>query len=377
MLEKGFSSRDNTIEKEREMSYKLKTVKVAPKGTTKTYQSQLIISVWPVYLITKAAGLLSIQVIRKGDDIVVKTNWKDVCYFMSYLIIYGSCSIYMLNVIRSDTQYKILSPVLIFIMTILMLLQMFVTIISSFIYRMNIAKIFRKVSDVDKILYETMQIAMNYNSVMRQSLKIIAMLCISSIMRTIVTTMTIDIDVIEKFGLFEAALIKSLTKYTFGLLASIICRRFIQINIKLKTYVNRNIPNDVLSRDIEILCNLHFKLCNITRILDKTFSLQILVSLGITLADILFHSYYLYSTIKDNYFISNPTMVVCPILWLIDETIELYDLINHCNETCVQVFKNLQKKIVSCITNSFRQAEVRFYCTTLLMVLVISQLRNR
>lgn len=316
-----------------------KTVKVSPKDTLlKNYQSQLIISVWPIYLVTKLVGLLPIQVIRKNNEIVVSSNWIDYCYFLTYMIIYGSCSIYMLNVIKGDTQYKILSPLLILIMTILMLLQMFVTIISSFIYRLNIAAFFRKISNIDKTLHLTMNVTINYRTIKGQSFKIIGMLCISSIIRTVATTLTIEIDFIEKFGLFVAALIKSLTKYTFSLLASIICKRFKRINVKLESYVNNNtIANGLLSRDLDILCKLHYKLCNIARILDRTFSLQILVSLGITLADILFHSYYLYSTLNGYHYVNNPMMVICPILWLIDETVELYDLINHCNETCVQV----------------------------------------
>lgn len=318
------------------------------KKINKSLKTQLLESVWPMYFCTKLVGIMALQVRKtKNKELVMVSNNKDIAYFLFYFAFYATASVYTLQIFSNDKSYAILSPLLVFVMAICLILQKFATVISAFIYRKSIIDFFKKIADIDENLL-AFGIHMNYKAILKKTFGIMGMLCISSIIRTNIITLIIKMDVIEMISLFSAAFIKSLSKYVLGLLSWIAKQRFRKINVALESYGNRIIPESVLSQDLEVLCRLQFKLCNILRILDRAFSLQMLVSVGITLADVLFFSYLLYATITSKQNLHSATRIICPILWLIDETVELYNLIRDCDDTCEEVVQQISRVAKFC-----------------------------
>ncbi|KAJ8955900.1 hypothetical protein NQ318_005448 [Aromia moschata] len=82
------------------------------------------------------------------------------------------------------------------------------------------------------------------------------------------------------------------------------------------------------------LCRLHYKLCHLMRELNRSFAFQLLCSLTVSMANILFHSYYLYQVLFTNVTGITAIMIVYPTVWLVDEIIEIYLLVHAAASTC-------------------------------------------
>nr|UTN00884.1 gustatory receptor [Semanotus bifasciatus] len=79
---------------------------------------------------------------------------------------------------------------------------------------------------------------------------------------------------------------------------------------------------------------MHYKLCHLIRVLNKTFTFQLLCALTSSITDILFQSYFLYHVLFVRAADITAVTIICPIVWLVDEAIELYLLVNATASTC-------------------------------------------
>lgn len=336
------------------MKPKMKNVKITPLPMVKnkkTLYTKLCDSLLLLYIFTRIFGMLPLRLKKQNGVLKLEPQKSDKIYFGIYFVLYGSASIYTILAVSADNQYKIISKLLIFIMTNIMLAHMFLTIIFAFVMRKSFSEYLKKVSNVDEELYR-IGISIDYKLIANVLWKLLGLMCASSTIRSLVMIQTVEIDIIEKITLFSAAFIKSLTKYAFMILSLVVCDRFKRINAKLDSiYKDKSIHDaDIKNvlKNLRILSKLHYKLCNIVRILDKAFSLQLLLSLGISVADILFHSYYCYLALTLHYYSVNAVMIICPILWLIDEGLEVCLLVRSCSITCEQVnaqFQNAQFRL--------------------------------
>jgi hypothetical protein len=80
------------------------------------------------------------------------------------------------------------------------------------------------------------------------------------------------------------------------------------------------------------------------------------VSIGVSLCDLLLQAYYLYYIATGKIPIVTIIMIVCPVIWLVDETVEIYWLVHVCASTCEQA--NETPTILHELRNSYSDLEL-------------------
>ncbi|XP_019877871.2 putative gustatory receptor 28b [Aethina tumida] len=166
----------------------------------------------------------------------------------------------------------------------------------------------------------------------------------SVIVRSCLVLQTIRIDLLQQLTMFFATLTKALVIYYFIAMVLQLNIRFNMVNsfIQKKSKTNKEdtmIVTDYIKPlkvedDLYFLCRQHYRICNGARLLNWAFGLQILASVSVTLADILFQSYYLYHILFQKVPYVTALMILRPVTWLIDESIQTYLLVIACANLC-------------------------------------------
>lgn len=344
------------------------------KKTPKQLFTVLCESLWPLYVLMRIIGVLPLRFERKNGEIVLNAHKKDWFYYAAYMTFYALLSSYTMWSVATDNEnYNIIPQIIVVIIAFIILLQMFLTITFGFALRKFIIEFLFYISEVDKSL-QVLDVKMNYKEILKQNYVLIATMTLSAFLRSGVMLSTVTIDMIQSSTLFMAAFIKSLTKYSFILLVLLISERFKKINNIIKElYKNKPIKqltdvteNELLNK-LYITCRLHYKLCNVARILNRAEAFQLLFSLGVTLSDILFQAYYLYVAFTIKFDVVSITMILCPILWIIDEIMEVTLLVRACASTCDNVSHKNKKNTMFLFSFVlfffFRRTALAFYYT--------------
>ncbi|XP_017777212.1 PREDICTED: uncharacterized protein LOC108563132 [Nicrophorus vespilloides] len=290
----------------------------------------------PIYIICRLTGIFPLSARRSKGNIIVTLRRNDYFYIVSYFLIYVSLSIYATyNVFVDEENYVIVPKVLVLSETLIVIILMLTTMFFCFFFRRLLLDCARLITDVDCTL-QRLKVWINYRAAMWSNLKVFGIMIVSVFARSIVMGSTLRVDVVQQFTLFLATFIKSLSKYEFIAMLLPLSVRFNKINDEIVAYrVRRRDPS--LPGDLYTLCRTHFKLCNISRRLNICFAFQLLSSLAVSLTDILFQGFYLYVIMTKKQRLATPAMMASPVVWLIDECMEIYLLVNACSTTCQAV----------------------------------------
>lgn len=300
-------------------------------------------SIAPMYHMCKISGILPISMQRQGEYMFVKSTKLDWIYFLTYLFGYLSVSVYTSIIIQNDTNNFVVVPK-VFVETecTIMIILKLVTVICGFAFKKKIIICLQLLADVDVCL-EGAGVVMKHMITYKKAIRLFFVIIISVLCRSVLVLTTVDIDFYQQVSLLIATIVKSLLKYQFIVFVLMLCGRYKTINNFIKNFYKK--PPKIITFDkipkitekLYILCRTHYKLCNISRILNTAFAFQLLLSIGVSLYDILFQSYYLYVCLSGRVRGVKINMIMCAVSWLVDEILEVYLLVSVCAETCDSV----------------------------------------
>ncbi|XP_975520.4 putative gustatory receptor 28b [Tribolium castaneum] len=293
-------------------------------------------SMKPVYAICKLIGLNTLRIGRKGE---LKQHKSDYFYFSFYITSYTLLSVYSLfRIATNENNSLVINKRLIFIECFVMMALTLIVTLFTFLARGTLIKSFDMLSHVD-VSFIKAGFRLEYKQLLKRSYLIISFVLFSLLARVPVMLMTISADFIQQIMLFVSALIKAFSKYQFVVLVLQLQHRFGKINRTMRSFFSDNKQDDKIpqiSDNLYILCRLHYKLTSVMQKINSAFSVQLLVSIGVSLFDVLFQAYYLYYVATGKASFVTVPMIVCPIVWLMDEVVEIYLLVYACASTCEQ-----------------------------------------
>lgn len=299
------------------------------------------------YVLLRVVGLMPLKVVKNEDNVIFIPGKGEYLYISFYFTLYCSLTSFALYAIITEKERKNIVPqIVIFILSAILASLMFMTLLFSFIFRSTVYKVLKLTADTDDT-FKTIDIDITYKTTHKNSFILLCVFGVSALVRTILNWIAIDVNIVQQLVIFLAISIKSLCKYSFILFILPIHSRFVKINNVIKSYfTNANVKLTNLNLDsgnvemlkkLYMLCRLHYRLCNISRTLNVAFAFQLLFSLGVSLSNILFQSYFLYNALSNKYNQATIPMMVSPVIWLLDEIMEVYLLVYACANTCEEV----------------------------------------
>lgn len=313
--------------------------------------TKILKSIAPIFYTCKITGILPLSAETTNNRSTLEPKRKDWIYFSSYLLFYAGLSAYSISTVQNDSQnYKVVPKVFVEAECLIMILLELLTTSFAFAQRKHTSTCLRLLADID-VSFEKMSVKVDHARMRKRTVALFSLMLTSVFVRTILMLTTVDVDFFQQLTLFTSALIKSLLKYEFVVFVLMLRFRYKTINgcvrsfykeKKLKTKVFENAKflrlNEVTEK-LYVFCRLHYKLCNISRILNGAFAFQLLMSIAVSLYDILFQSYYLYVAMSGRVPGIKFNMIACAIAWLTDELIEVYLLVFCCASTssCVSI----------------------------------------
>lgn len=311
------------------------------------FMSLIYYSLKPLYYFSTFCGLAPYKFENTNDSWSLKPNRYDLKYFIVWTFCYAvliSCT--ALSVINDDENYIFIDKLIVVIYITIMLSLLVVLVISSFIFKNIFIKTVNIITDIDEH-FHTKQLCVSFKLLRKRNNALLTYMFASVIVRSCLVLQTIRIDLLQQLTMFFATLTKALVIYYFIAMVLQLNIRFNMVNsfIQKKSKTNKEdtmIVTDYIKPlkvedDLYFLCRQHYRICNGARLLNWAFGLQILASVSVTLADILFQSYYLYHILFQKVPYLTALMILRPVTWLIDESIQTYLLVIACANLCDSV----------------------------------------
>ncbi|XP_044264733.1 putative gustatory receptor 28b [Tribolium madens] len=291
-------------------------------------------SMKPIYGICKLIGLNTIRIGRKGE---LKQQKSDYFYFSFYIILYTLLSVYSLfQIATNENNELVISKHLVFVECFVMMALTLIVTLFTFLVRGTLIKSFDMLSHVD-VSFIKAGFRLEYKQLLKKSYLIMSFVLFSLLARVPLMLMTISADFIQQIMLFISALIKAFSKYQFVVFVVQLQHRFGKINSIMRSFYIDNNQNDKtppISDHLYFLCRLHYKLTSVLQKINSAFAVQLLVSIAVSLFNVLFQAYYLYYVATGKASFVTVPMIVCPVVWLMDEVVEIYLLVHACASTC-------------------------------------------
>jgi hypothetical protein len=319
-------------------------------------------SMKPIYTVCKVIGLSTLSIEQNGQ---LKSKKSNYVYFGLYLTIYTLLVVYSLVCfVRYHMNFILISKHIIFFEScILALLMLFVIIFTFFLRNMQI-KALDLLSHVD-VYFVRGGFSVQYKNLLQKSYIILCFAVISLTIRSFLLFLTLPVSLIGQATLIVSITIKAFSKYQFVVFVQQLQMRFTNINKAIRFFFSKNSKVDKLvlnsairsvSPQLYLLCRLHYKLAYVVQKINSAFAVQLLVSIGVSLCDLLLQAYYLYYIATGKIPIVTIIMIVCPVIWLVDETVEIYWLVHVCASTCEQA--NETPTILHELRNSYSDLEL-------------------
>ncbi|KAL3288539.1 hypothetical protein HHI36_002979 [Cryptolaemus montrouzieri] len=282
---------------------------------------------------------------NEEENANMKHSRQDFVYYLFYCSLFTILGAYTAGTlfserdkerIESDAKNKFA------ILITVMILLMFFIISTNYSMRKKISSSVTWFGKIDTILLG-FNMKINYD-ILRKDNKGLMILMFSSItLRSIIMIILIDLDFLQSVTMFLALTVKALTKYQFISYVNQLNIRFERVNNGLQEIFDKNTKDKIIfnhlnnrreiSEEMLVMCRLHHKLCYLMRILNKAFGLQQLLSIAVSVCNILFQTYYLYCVLSGKHEKTFFT-ISCPLLWTFDEMMEIQLLVSACAVTC-------------------------------------------
>lgn len=311
-----------------------------PQGKNNVTRAKISDSIRPISLMCKIMGIMPFSIRKQRELVSIESKKKDWLYFLFYFVSYIGIATYSMLTVKNDTQNFNVVPK-IFVETecgIMVILELLTTLF-AFVFRAKVCYCLRLLADID-VIFENINVDINYKRMYKVTIALVCTMTVSVTVRSILMLTTVDVDALQQLTLFVATFIKSLLKYQFIVYVLLLKERYKKINAAIKMFYKPK-PKEIakfqhvneVAEKLYILCRLHYKLCNISRILNTAFAFQLLLSIGVSLYDILFQSYYLYVAFSGRVQGIRVNMIASAFAWLFDEEIEVYLLVYACAST--------------------------------------------
>lgn len=260
----------------------------------------------------------------------------DFCFILFYLIIFlipASYSLY--KILINNNQFFIISKNVVFVEALLLVILVFVNVISGYIFRSILRKCVSLINDIDvSVVNFGIDLVRNQDQIKRKIYLILTLMFLTMILRFSLAIPTVPLEPIQEITFFFANFVKSFSKYQFVIIILSMSSRFENIHNEIRNSVTKK-SSRIFSRNLNILCTCYYKLCSAFRMVNSTFSAQLLVGVGVSVVDILFHSYYLYvGLVRKHVIITNYMVLIYSIVWVVIEFFEIYILVRACVNTC-------------------------------------------
>lgn len=313
--------------------------------------TKILKSIAPILWMCKITGILPLSTKKTNEHTTLEPKRKDWIYFLCYLMFYTGLSAYSISTVQNDSQnYKVVPKVFVEAECLIMIILELLTTSFAFAQRKHTSTCLRLLADIDGS-FEKMFIKVDYAQMHKKTIALFCLMLISVFVRTILMLTTVDVDFFQQLTLFTSALIKSLLKYEFVVFVLMLRFRYKKINNSVRSFYKDNklkpkiLENakffrlNEVTEKLYVFCRMHYKLCNISRVLNGAFAFQLLLSIAVSLYDILFQSYYLYVAMSGRISGIKLNMIACAIAWLTDELVEVYLLVFCCASTssCVSI----------------------------------------
>ncbi|XP_063904965.1 putative gustatory receptor 28b [Zophobas morio] len=299
-------------------------------------------SLRPIYAVCKAIGLNTVNITENGNLKPEKCSLY--LNFGFYVTMYSLVTIYTLfSILSTNKSFVIANKYIFFTECCVMTTLMLVVVIFTFLFRKVQTKAFDLLSHID-VCFTKNGFSLPYKDLQRTNYIILSMIGVSLLLRLSLLLLTMHVDFIQQTALLFSATIKTFSKYQFVVFVLQLQARFTKINSIIRSfYKDSRLTKLVLNPAVRsiperlyTLCRLHYKLASVLQKINAAFAVQLLVSIAVSLFDVLFQSYYLYYVATGKATVASVFMVMNPLVWLLDETIEVYWLVYACSSTCDQ-----------------------------------------
>lgn len=315
--------------------------------------SNILKSFAPMYHTCRIAGLLPTNEKPKGN----------LLYFLIYFIAYTSTSSYCLfRVIYDENNETATSKIFSQVEWSLIALLQTSTLICNYVFRKKFRTILNELTQVDENL-KRYDVSTKYRMTLKSTIQLTIMAYLIVAVNAVVFLMSAGRSsenyAVQRVVLFASTVFRCLLKYEFVVYLTLLRDRFSAINSALKSLCETRNKCPLLfsieeakraQRKEELLyvmCRTHYKMSNICRLVNATFSFQMLCSLGISMYNVLYQSYYLYVIVSgktERFDVLETTAVA---VRLAVELFEVYVLVAVCDSTSERVSRLLMDSFCS------------------------------
>ncbi|RZC33465.1 gustatory receptor 28b [Asbolus verrucosus] len=322
-------------------------------------------SIRPIYIICRMVGLNSIRF--RGNQQLIAENF-DYLYFSFFMVVYVLLSAYSLMCLIMDERSVIVGKTMFLIECSVMVTLMLIVVTFTFFTRRIQIKAFDLLSHID-VSFVRNGFALNYRSLLKNNYVILIFMGVSLMARSVLMILTVQGNLAQQLALLVSTLIKALSKYQFVVFVLQLQMRFAKINSVIASFYKHSKLKLVLNpiaktipEQLYILCRLHYKLASVTQKINAAFAVQLLFSIAVSLFDVLFQAYCLYYVSVGKTEDATVAYVMAPVIWLVDEMVEIYWLVYACASTSDQA--NETPTILHELRNNYFDAELEGHIQT-------------
>lgn len=297
-------------------------------------------SIRPVYLVGKVTGL---NYIRLKNGNIQKSDKIDRIYASGFIILYTSLTFYTIWNIFNGENAGLANKYFVLFESFVLTSLMVIIVTFTFISRHLVSKSLVLLSQIDETFTEN-SYQLDYPKLLKTNYVTIALISTSLVVKCSLMFLAINFDCLQQITMVFASTVKTMTRYQFISLVLQMQMRFIDINNAIMAFYMHPTSKLILDpgsgaipQKLYLLCRLHYKLANVSRKLNAAFAFQLLVSIGASLCDILFQAYCLYYVLVGNVPSVTFSLIACPVVWLFDEMLGIYLLVQACADTCDHV----------------------------------------
>lgn len=301
--------------------------------------SDIYTSVKPIYLFCRFFGLHYATESRKLRDYIYL-----ILYLLCASIITGYCLWCALSENENDFTFMVVKKTMSIVECSIFVILMWVLLILSFIFRKSESSAFQKLSQID-ITFLQNDYHISYRKLLKNNYFLLFIALMSFILKLVTLFLSGSKGFLQKITLVSGTFIKALSKYQFVVCVLQLHIRFQKINTTIQSFYKApSKPNVIfqpqnlkkVTNRLYILCRLHYRLANVAQQINTLFAFQLLFSLTVSLAQLLFQSYFLYYVAAGKATHFSVALILTPTVWLLDELIEIYWPVYACAITCEQ-----------------------------------------
>lgn len=196
---------------------------------------------------------------------------------------------------------------------------------------------------------KSIEIEIEYDRLFSSVLKKLIVMLVFVGSRTTIFILNFEVSIFQELLLTYFLFMKFLVTHQFICLSLLLSQRFeaIKDNVEgiMENVETTGASEKAVQTKLYWLYRLHYKLCDLCRLLNDTYGFQMLLSLTFSVGNVLVQTYYMYALLSQE---GQAWAVAGVAIWLIGETVEIFWLVDASATTCGNVSTSSQVALEIC-----------------------------